>query len=225
MIEARARAAPRRTSAPCPLPPTVSQGSSTTHTHPFPPLTDASVRSHHTPPVDRRSGRRRPRPGATSSTSSSPHRRAAAPPPTAPTASSLDPVEFDGKTFQLRDYVWLCLALGLSPQGYMLPTLGLALGLTWEWCLAAALGAALVAAPLAAATSHPTAKYGIPFCVALRPAFGRLGARLPGLLAALLALPWCAWLLLLAARALTAGIARVRLCVGVGVGLNGWVGE
>ena len=126
-------------------------------------------------------------------------------------------MEFDGKTFLLRDYVWLSLALGLSPQGYMLPTLGLALGLTWEWCLAAALGAALLSALLAAATAHPCAKYGIPLCVALRPAFGRLGARLPGLLTALLALPWCAWLLLLAGRALAAGIARVRyvaLCVG-----------
>ena len=57
--------------------------------------------------------------------------------------------------------------------------------------------------------AHPSAKYGIPLSVALRPAFGHLGARLPGLLSALLALPWCAWLLLLAAHALTAGIARV----------------
>jgi len=30
-------------------------------------------------------------------------------------------------------YVWLALALGLSPQGYMLGTLGLGLGLRWEW--------------------------------------------------------------------------------------------
>lgn len=58
--------------------------------------------------------------------------------------------------------------------------------------------------------AHPSSKYGIPFCVALRSAFGPLGARLPGLLSALLALPWCAWLLLLGGRALTAGIARVR---------------
>lgn len=75
-------------------------------------------------------------------------------PPAAPptTSSSLDPVDFDGKIWLYRDYVWLAIALGLSPQGYLLGTLGLALGLKWEWCLAAAFAAAVLSALLASAT-------------------------------------------------------------------------
>lgn len=165
-------------------------------------LTVPSTTPH---PADRR--RRRASPGTSPQRLPRPLPPVAvvlAPPPAGMAPSSLDPVDFDGKTWLLRDvsapclrrivlshtvcccrlvlakpphhptppsmrtqYVWLALALGLSPQGYMLGTLGLGLGLRWEWCLLAALGASVLGALLASATcalglglGRPTAPLG-----------------------------------------------------------------
>ena len=101
-------------------------------------------------------------------------------------------------------------SLGVSPPAYMFGILGLSLGLTWTYCLVAAFVAALLSALVAAATIHPSSKYGVPVCVAARAAFGVWGSKVFSLLFLALALPWTAWLLMVAAEGLSVGIARFR---------------
>src|SRR5258707_5933467 len=66
----------------------------------------------------------------------------------------------------------------------------MAAGMSWSQALLASLlGNAIVLIPLLL-TSHPGTKYGIPFPVFARAAYGTLGSNVPALMRALVACGW-----------------------------------
>ncbi|MEX2180432.1 MAG: NCS1 family nucleobase:cation symporter-1 [Gemmatimonadaceae bacterium] len=113
----------------------------------------------------------------------------------APSASryfgaDLAPVSAAERSWGLWHYAALWVAMSVCIPTYMLAAALIQAGLTWQWALAAILlGNAIVLVPLLV-NGHAGTRYGIPFPVYVRAAFGLRGAHVPSLLRAIVACGW-----------------------------------
>ena len=104
--------------------------------------------------------------------------------------ADLAPIAVAKRTWTTWDYsaLWISMA-------HCLPTYGLAASLVargmtwWQALFTIALGNVIVLAPILL-NSHPGTKYGIPFPVFARAAYGTEGSNLPALMRALIACGW-----------------------------------
>lgn len=102
----------------------------------------------------------------------------------------LAPVAVAGRTWTTWDYSALWISMAHCIPTYTLASYMIAQGLAWWQALAAILiGNLVVLAPILL-NSHPGTKYGIPFPVFARAAYGTSGANLPAIMRALIACGW-----------------------------------
>jgi NCS1 family nucleobase:cation symporter-1 len=102
----------------------------------------------------------------------------------------LAPVPPSGRTWGLRDVAALWVALSACIPTYMLGSSLIGEGMSWwQAVLTIFLGNLLVLVPLVL-NAHAGTRYGIPFPVYCRAAFGLRGANAPALLRALVACGW-----------------------------------
>ncbi len=102
----------------------------------------------------------------------------------------LAPVPPSGRTWGLRDVTALWVALAACIPTYMLASSLIEEGMSWgQAVLTIFLGNLLVLVPLVL-NAHAGTRYGIPFPVYCRAAFGLRGANVPALLRALVACGW-----------------------------------
>src|SRR6478609_520767 len=102
----------------------------------------------------------------------------------------LAPVRVAGRTWSTYNYAALWVSMAHCIPTYMLAAGLIGAGMSWGQALfTIALGNIIVLAPILA-NSHPGTKYGIPFPVFARAAYGTVGANLPALLRALVACGW-----------------------------------
>ncbi len=105
-------------------------------------------------------------------------------------SADLAPVPARARTWGLWHYAALWVGMSVCIPTYMLAAALIEAGLTWQWALAAILlGNAIVLVPLLV-NAHAGARYGIPFPVYVRAAFGLRGAHVPSLLRAIVACGW-----------------------------------
>ena len=102
----------------------------------------------------------------------------------------LAPVAIKDRTWTTYDYSALWVSMAHCIPTYMLASGMIASGMAWWQALAAILlGNLIVLAPILL-NSHPGTKYGIPFPVFARAAYGTHGSNLPAILRALVACGW-----------------------------------
>ena len=102
----------------------------------------------------------------------------------------LAPVAVKDRTWTTYDYSALWVSMAHCIPTYMLASGMIASGMAWWQALAAILlGNLIVLAPILL-NSHPGTKYGIPFPVFARAAYGTHGSNLPAILRALVACGW-----------------------------------
>ena len=102
----------------------------------------------------------------------------------------LAPVRVAQRTWPTYNYAALWVSMAHCIPTYTLASDFIAKGMSWSQALMTiALGNIIVLAPILA-NSHPGTKYGIPFPVFARAAYGTVGANLPALLRALVACGW-----------------------------------
>ncbi len=102
----------------------------------------------------------------------------------------LAPVEIARRTWNTWDYAALWISMAHCIPTYMLASSMIDKGLAWWQALTAILlGNLIVLAPILL-NSHPGTKYGIPFPVFARAAYGTSGANLPAIMRALIACGW-----------------------------------
>jgi nucleobase:cation symporter-1, NCS1 family len=102
----------------------------------------------------------------------------------------LAPVEVAKRTWTTWDYAALWISMAHCIPTYMLASSMIEKGLAWWQALTAILlGNLIVLAPILL-NSHPGTKYGIPFPVFARAAYGTSGANLPAIMRALIACGW-----------------------------------
>jgi NCS1 family nucleobase:cation symporter-1 len=102
----------------------------------------------------------------------------------------LAPVAVSKRTWNTWDYAALWVSMAHCIPTYTLASDMITNGLAWWQALAAILiGNLIVLAPILL-NSHPGTKYGIPFPVFARAAYGTAGANLPALMRALVACGW-----------------------------------
>jgi NCS1 family nucleobase:cation symporter-1 len=102
----------------------------------------------------------------------------------------LAPVRVADRRWNTWDYAALWVSMAHCIPTYMLASGLIAGGMTWWQALATILlGNLIVLAPILL-NSHPGTKYGIPFPVFARAAYGTVGANLPALMRALVACGW-----------------------------------
>jgi nucleobase:cation symporter-1, NCS1 family len=102
----------------------------------------------------------------------------------------LAPVAVSERTWNTWDYAALWISMAHCIPTYMLASGMIAQGMAWWQALATILvGNLIVLAPILL-NSHPGTKYGIPFPVYARAAYGTAGANLPALMRALIACGW-----------------------------------
>lgn len=102
----------------------------------------------------------------------------------------LAPVPVASRTWNTWDYSALWISMAHCIPTYTLASSMIEQGLAWWQALAAILvGNLVVLAPILL-NSHPGTKYGIPFPVFARAAYGTYGANLPALMRALIACGW-----------------------------------
>jgi NCS1 family nucleobase:cation symporter-1 len=102
----------------------------------------------------------------------------------------LAPVPPSGRKWGLRDVVALWVALSACIPTYMLASSLIEEGMSWlEAVLTIFLGNLIVLVPMVL-NAHAGTRYGIPFPVYCRAAFGVRGANVPALLRALVACGW-----------------------------------
>jgi NCS1 family nucleobase:cation symporter-1 len=102
----------------------------------------------------------------------------------------LAPVRLAGRTWSTYNYAALWVSMAHCIPTYMLAAGLIGAGMSWGQALfTILLGNIIVLAPILA-NSHPGTKYGIPFPVFARAAYGTVGANLPALLRALVACGW-----------------------------------
>ncbi len=105
-------------------------------------------------------------------------------------SEDLAPVAVANRTWNTWDYAALWISMA-----HCIPTYTMASGLVdkgmawWQALLTIALGNIIVLAPILL-NSHPGTKYGIPFPVFARAAYGTIGANLPALMRAVIACGW-----------------------------------
>jgi nucleobase:cation symporter-1, NCS1 family len=102
----------------------------------------------------------------------------------------LAPVRVKDRTWSTYNFAALWVSMAHCIPTYMLAAGLIGAGMSWGQALfTIALGNVIVLAPILA-NSHPGTKYGIPFPVFARAAYGTVGANLPALLRALVACGW-----------------------------------
>jgi NCS1 family nucleobase:cation symporter-1 len=102
----------------------------------------------------------------------------------------LAPVPVAKRTWNTRDYAALWISMAHCIPTYTLASSMIEKGLAWWQALAAILAGNLIVLAPILLNSHPGTKYGIPFPVFARAAYGTSGANLPALMRALIACGW-----------------------------------
>jgi len=104
--------------------------------------------------------------------------------------SDLAPVPSSARTWGLKDITALWIALSACVPTYMLASSLIEEGMNWwQAVLTISLGNVIVLVPMVL-NAHAGTRYGIPFPVYCRAAFGLRGANVPALLRALVACGW-----------------------------------
>ena len=102
----------------------------------------------------------------------------------------LAPVPVSGRTWTTYNYAALWISMAHCIPTYMLAAGLMSTGMSWWQALVTILlGNTIVLIPILL-NSHPGTKYGIPFPVFARAAYGTLGSNLPALMRALVACGW-----------------------------------
>jgi nucleobase:cation symporter-1, NCS1 family len=102
----------------------------------------------------------------------------------------LAPVPISRRTWTTYNYAALWISMAHCIPTYMLSAGLMAAGMSWAQALfTVALGNTIVLVPILL-NSHPGTKYGIPFPVYARAAYGTLGSNVPALMRALVACGW-----------------------------------
>nr|HEX4315187.1 NCS1 family nucleobase:cation symporter-1 [Kofleriaceae bacterium] len=102
----------------------------------------------------------------------------------------LAPVAVAKRTWNTWDYAALWISMAHCIPTYMMASGLIAKGMAWwQALLTVLIGNLIVLVPILL-NSHPGTKYGIPFPVFARAAFGTTGANLPALMRALVACGW-----------------------------------
>jgi NCS1 family nucleobase:cation symporter-1 len=102
----------------------------------------------------------------------------------------LAPVAIGRRTWTTYNYAALWISMAHCIPTYMLASGLIASGMNWWQALVTvALGNTIVLIPILL-NSHPGTKYGIPFPVFARAAYGTIGSNLPALMRALVACGW-----------------------------------
>src|SRR5438128_1916844 len=102
----------------------------------------------------------------------------------------LAPVPLSRRTWSTYNYAALWVSMAHCIPTYMLASGLLASGMNWSQALVTILlGNTIVLIPILL-NSHPGTKYGIPFPVFARAAYGTLGSNVPALMRALVACGW-----------------------------------
>jgi NCS1 family nucleobase:cation symporter-1 len=102
----------------------------------------------------------------------------------------LAPVPVSRRTWSTYNYAALWVSMAHCIPTYMLASGLLASGMNWRQALVTILlGNTIVLIPILL-NSHPGTKYGIPFPVFARAAYGTLGSNVPALMRALVACGW-----------------------------------
>jgi nucleobase:cation symporter-1, NCS1 family len=102
----------------------------------------------------------------------------------------LAPVPIARRTWSTWNYAALWISMAHCIPTYMLASGLMASGMNWKQALfTILLGNTIVLAPILL-NSHPGTKYGIPFPVFARAAYGTLGSNVPALMRALVACGW-----------------------------------
>ena len=102
----------------------------------------------------------------------------------------LAPVPIARRTWTTYNYAALWISMAHCIPTYMLSAGLMAAGMSWGQALfTVALGNTIVLAPILL-NSHPGTKYGIPFPVFARAAYGTIGSNVPALMRAVVACGW-----------------------------------
>lgn len=102
----------------------------------------------------------------------------------------LAPTPQEKRTWGIYEFAALWVGMAICIPSYMLAASLIAGGMSWSQALFTIfLGNLIVLAPMIL-NAHPGAKYGIPFPVLARSAFGVLGANIPSVARALVACGW-----------------------------------
>src|ERR1035437_6089762 len=102
----------------------------------------------------------------------------------------LAPIPIARRTWSTYNYAALWVSMAHCIPTYMLASGLMASGMSWGQALfTILLGNTIVLAPILL-NSHPGTKYGIPFPVFARAAYGTLGSNVPALMRALVACGW-----------------------------------
>jgi len=102
----------------------------------------------------------------------------------------LAPVPLSRRTWSTYNYAALWISMAHCIPTYMLASGLMASGMNWKQALfTILLGNTIVLIPIVL-NSHPGTKYGIPFPVFARAAYGTLGSNVPALMRALVACGW-----------------------------------
>jgi NCS1 family nucleobase:cation symporter-1 len=102
----------------------------------------------------------------------------------------LAPVPIARRTWTTYNYAALWISMAHCIPTYMLASGLMAAGMTWRQALVTILlGNTIVLVPILL-NSHPGTKYGIPFPVFARAAYGTIGSNVPALMRALVACGW-----------------------------------
>jgi NCS1 family nucleobase:cation symporter-1 len=104
--------------------------------------------------------------------------------------ADLAPVAIARRTWTTYNYAALWISMAHCIPTYMLASGLLASGMSWSQAIVTILlGNTIVLAPILL-NSHPGTKYGIPFPVFARAAYGTFGSNVPALMRALVACGW-----------------------------------
>jgi NCS1 family nucleobase:cation symporter-1 len=102
----------------------------------------------------------------------------------------LAPVPISRRTWTTYNYAALWISMAHCIPTYMLSAGLMAAGMSWAQALfTVALGNTIVLIPILL-NSHPGTKYGIPFPVFARAAYGTIGSNVPALMRAIVACGW-----------------------------------
>jgi NCS1 family nucleobase:cation symporter-1 len=105
-------------------------------------------------------------------------------------SSDMAPIPAVGRKWNARDLAVLWISLSACVPTYMLASSLIALGMNWwQAVLTIFLGNCIVLIPMSL-NAHAGTRYGIPFPVYCRAAFGLRGANVPALMRALVACGW-----------------------------------
>src|SRR5919106_4618405 len=102
----------------------------------------------------------------------------------------LAPVPIARRTWTTYNYAALWISMAHCIPTYMMASGLISAGMNWwQALLTVGLGNTIVLVPILL-NSHPGTKYGIPFPVFARAAYGTIGSNLPALMRALIACGW-----------------------------------